>query len=137
MISFRKQSDIFEYLNNPVDYNNFTSGVMIEQAERFKRGEIESAPSISYDKMDGRVYITWRNGEGVYHRENDLPAIIYEDGSKAWWTNGKIAKRPNDLPAVIQSNGIKKWFTGSGGLETFIRGEDKDGNSVDLYGKRI
>ena len=26
------------------------------------------------------------------HRENDLPAIIYSDGTKEWYLNGKFIK---------------------------------------------
>lgn len=45
------------------------------------------------------VYKTWY---GMYkrHRENDLPAVEYDDGSKEWWSNGKY-NRENGLPAII------------------------------------
>ena len=46
---------------------------------------------------------------GVFHRDNDLPAIEYADGYKAWYKNGE-RHRGNDLPAIEYSNGYKEWF---------------------------
>lgn len=43
------------------------------------------------------------------HRDNDLPAIIYENGDKEWWICG-VLHRDNDLPAVERSNGDKEWW---------------------------
>lgn len=43
------------------------------------------------------------------HRENDLPAAIYNNNAKAWYYYGKL-HRENDLPAIIQSNGDKLWY---------------------------
>ena len=47
--------------------------------------------------------------EHKLHRENDLPAIEYTDGTKSWWLNGK-RHRENDLPAVEYNDGDKLWF---------------------------
>ena len=47
---------------------------------------------------------------GLRHRDNDLPAIIYPDGSQYWYKNGKL-HRDNDLPAVIFfANGLQFWY---------------------------
>jgi hypothetical protein len=42
------------------------------------------------------------------HRENDLPAIIYQAVGSFWFKNNK-PHRDNDLPAVIFLNGTKEW----------------------------
>jgi len=64
----------------------------------------EPAPVIDEDG-DQR----WFNKAGHLHRENDLPAIVRADGSKAWAKNDKL-HRDNDLPAVIYADGGKVWF---------------------------
>lgn len=46
---------------------------------------------------------------GNRHRENDLPAITYRDGESHWFYNGK-EHRDNDLPAIIQNNGNRYWY---------------------------
>jgi hypothetical protein len=43
------------------------------------------------------------------HRDDDLPAIVYENGDQYWYQNDKL-HRDNDLPAIVCSNGIKRWF---------------------------
>jgi len=45
----------------------------------------------------------------LLHRENDLPAVIFADGTKVWWRDGKI-HRDGDKPAWIQPNGPTQWF---------------------------
>lgn len=43
----------------------------------------------------------WRmNGE--IHRDDDLPAIIYKDGTRAWYQNG-VSRRDNNKPHVIRA----------------------------------
>jgi len=51
----------------------------------------------------------WRNKADQLHRENDLPAVIWKNGTKAWWVNGK-QHRDNDQPAAICWNGTNVWF---------------------------
>jgi len=51
----------------------------------------------------------WYNSKGQFHRDGDLPAIIYTDGTKAWWKNGQL-HREGDLPAVIYCNSTKLWY---------------------------
>jgi len=34
----------------------------------------------------------WFNKAGELHRENDMPAGIYTDGTKSWWINGKFIR---------------------------------------------
>jgi len=51
----------------------------------------------------------WYNKAGKLHRENDLPAVMHEDGSREWYINGK-RHRENDMPAIIREDGSKEWF---------------------------
>jgi len=46
---------------------------------------------------------------GLYHREKDLPAVIYSDRDMYWYKNG-IQHRENDKPAVIYSDGRMYWW---------------------------
>ncbi len=45
------------------------------------------------------------------HRFDDLPAIIYANGTRNWYYNGKI-HRDGDLPAVIYANGCQEYYKG-------------------------
>lgn len=47
--------------------------------------------------------------DGKYHRDGDLPAIVYADGTKQWYVNGK-RHRDGNLPAVECSTGDKEWW---------------------------
>lgn len=49
------------------------------------------------------------DNDGFAHRDNDLPAIEWKDGTCEWWVNGK-KHRDNNLPAVEFSNGGKYWY---------------------------
>ena len=51
----------------------------------------------------------WFNEEGQLHRDNDLPAVIYADGSQFWYKNGEL-HRDNDLPAFIWADGSQYWW---------------------------
>lgn len=50
-----------------------------------------------HDKI-GRIDV-WQLEDNMYHRDNDLPAIIYPNGGQEWWVNGN-RHRDNGLPAV-------------------------------------
>ena len=59
---------------------------------------------------------TWRDKDGKFHRDNDLPARIYvtnghddNDGSKEWWRHGQ-RHRDHGRPAVIQEDGAIYWW---------------------------
>ena len=49
----------------------------------------------------------WKNNKGQYHRE-DSPAVIWSDGTKHWYLNGK--RHREDGPAIEYSNGYKEWY---------------------------
>ncbi len=46
---------------------------------------------------------------GLPHRDNDLPAEIWDDGTQAWFQHSKL-HRDNDLPAIIYTNGKQEWY---------------------------
>ena len=46
---------------------------------------------------------------GKQHRDNDLPAVVYHNGSTCWYQNG-LLHRDNDLPAVVWVNGYQAWY---------------------------
>jgi hypothetical protein len=46
-------------------------------------------------------------GNGVLHSFNDIPALIWNNGTQVWYKNGK-RHRDNDLPAVM-GNGYE-WY---------------------------
>jgi antitoxin component YwqK of YwqJK toxin-antitoxin module len=60
------------------------------------------------ERCDERCDEYWYKN-GKLHHDNDLPAIIYEDGEKRWYKNGQI-HRENDLPAVICPYGYQVWY---------------------------
>ena len=53
----------------------------------------------------------WLNSEGRQHREGDLPAAIWADGTYEWIKNG-APHRDNDLPAIISPNRHCIWLSG-------------------------
>ena len=57
---------------------------------------------------------------GLNHRDNDKPAIIYHNGGMEWCKNGNY-HRDRNLPAVIYSNGRMSWFKNG----EFIRSSKK------------
>jgi len=46
---------------------------------------------------------------GSRHRDNDLPAAIYPDGTQIWYEDGRY-HRDNDLPALIHASGTQEWY---------------------------
>ena len=54
-----------------------------------------------------------------YHRDNDLPAIIYATGAKLWYKEGKL-HRDCDLPAKIYTDGSSLWYKEGKLIEVMI-----------------
>jgi hypothetical protein len=54
--------------------------------------------------------IVWMDWNWNTHRDNDLPAIEYKDGTKIWYKNG-LKHRENDLPAVVFPDGHLEWWS--------------------------
>lgn len=48
-----------------------------------------------------------RNGK--FHRDEDLPAVIWKDGSKFWFQDDKL-HRDGDQPAEIRADGTQQWY---------------------------
>ncbi len=67
--------------------------------------------------------IVYHNEEGKIHRDDDLPAVEWNDGGREWCINGKH-HREGGLPAIEYDNGTKIWY---------IKGEchREDGPSVE------
>ena len=55
------------------------------------------------------INVTGYNIFGKLHRINDLPAIEYANGTKAWYKNGKC-HREMDKPAFEYADGTKRWY---------------------------
>jgi hypothetical protein len=51
----------------------------------------------------------WMDWNWNIHREDDLPAIEYKDGSNIWYKNG-VKHRVGDLPAVSFPDGHKEYW---------------------------
>jgi len=69
-------------------------------------GVVDMKSVIKIDKYGDK---RWRLPNGDYHRENDLPAVEWTDGTKKWWVNGNL-HRENNKPAVILVSGHKEWL---------------------------
>jgi len=76
---------------------------------------------------------SWYDEDGYLHRDDDLPAVIFEDGSQAWYQHGYYMRADNkpckvyadgtlywvdkegrphreDKPAIEYSDGRRRWF---------------------------
>lgn len=51
----------------------------------------------------------WSLPNGLYHRDDDQPALITPNGRKEWWFNG-LLHRDDDKPTIIFPNGTQKWY---------------------------
>lgn len=51
--------------------------------------------------------IEYSNAAGFFHRE-DGPALICNDGYKAWFINGQFHRE--DGPAIERANGDNSWY---------------------------
>lgn len=72
-------------------------------------------------KLNGKIHhnilpaIIYQNGtrawyqHGLLHRDNDFPAVIYANGDRAWYRHG-LRHRGNDKPAVIYVTGDRIWY---------------------------
>lgn len=59
---------------------------------------------VSYD---GALF--WYDQQGVVHRDEDMPAVIYADGHQEWYKNGKL-HRDGNKPAVIWPDGSRSYY---------------------------
>lgn len=63
----------------------------------------DNLPAIEY--KDGTL-IWYQNG--VKHREGNMPAVVFQDGHKEYWKNGKLHRE--DGPAIIKSDGVEFYY---------------------------
>ena len=60
-------------------------------------------------EIDSNGTRIWRNSEGEIHRDSNVPARIWTDGTLFYYQNGLI-HRNGDLPAVIHPDGHCQWW---------------------------
>jgi hypothetical protein len=83
------------------------------------------------DIVNGVNRETWHLGN-ILHRDGDLPAVKYSNGTNCWYSNGVrhrvngpaiewangdkcwyfngVRHRENGLPAVKFANGVQRWY---------------------------
>ena len=74
-----------------------------EEFEEEQLGPILEQPQI--DEFGTEI---WRNKDGKLHRDDDLPAMTYENGNKYWYKNDKLHRLNG--PAYEESSGYKKYY---------------------------
>lgn len=52
----------------------------------------------------------WFDSKGELHRDGDMPAIVFDDGSMSWRRHGKF-HRDGNQPAHVMADGSQQWFT--------------------------
>jgi hypothetical protein len=55
------------------------------------------------------VTTSWYDAAQRLHRDGDLPAVVWTDGSQSWYKHGR-RHRDGDLPAVVWSSGTQWWY---------------------------
>ncbi len=51
----------------------------------------------------------WRKDD-VKHRANELPAVIYDNGTKKWYVKGTLKRGDDKRPAIEHADGTHKWY---------------------------
>lgn len=81
-----------------------------ERREWWQRGERFRADDLPVVETEGDEFEEacdmWMVGDKL-HRENNLPAVIYEGGKMSWWLDGK--RHRTDGPAVVD-NGVEEYW---------------------------
>lgn len=71
-----------------------------------KRHRDDDRPAVVWENMAHEWY---QNGER--HRDGDRPAVIRVDGTQEWWKHGKLHRENNNLPAVVYADRTKnEWW---------------------------
>lgn len=106
-ILYSSSKSVIEMLKILSEHNNFSvvSNVVLSD----KLSEIYKYRNIKVRLVKTEIYEIWYNKYGLKHRDDDMPAVIYSNGNKGWYKNGKL-DRKNDLPAMIGNNGEEYWF---------------------------
>ena len=66
--------------------------------------EYQEGKYLVKETKEGKMYFL----NGLFHRDDDLPAVIWSDGAKYWYQNG-LHHRING-PAIIYSNKEKYYY---------------------------
>jgi len=67
----------------------------------------EQFPILEQPQIDEFGTEIWRNKDGKYHRDDDLPAMTYKNGTKYWYKHGKLHRLNG--PAAEYTNGTKMY----------------------------
>jgi hypothetical protein len=102
---FSKMNTDFSYIKFN-GYNTNECDIDYEYKTLNKYNEDGVLRNGKYDMGDFVAYFK----DGVFHRDDDLPAVIYKNGQKEWWINGKLERR-NANPVVIFENKSELWFS--------------------------
>jgi ribosomal protein L25 (general stress protein Ctc) len=90
----------------PHSVDDLPAEITCENQYWYKEGKIHregDLPALIYSDGTQKWY-----KEGILHRDGDLPAVIYCE-NQYWYKEGKI-HREGDLPALIYSDGTQKWY---------------------------
>lgn len=73
----------------------------------YKNGQLhrEDGPALEYDNGYQKWYLN-----GLRHRANNLPAVIYKNNDQEYWLNGK--QHRDNGPAVIYDKHYEYWIHG-------------------------
>jgi hypothetical protein len=81
---------------NLINHESANFWAKYDRSKPLSINEVKGFHSTKVDE-DGTKY--WLL-DGLIHRDNDLPAVIYLSGIQEWYQYGKL-HRDNDLPAII------------------------------------
>ncbi len=71
--------------------------------------------TVYYNNVEHKVYEFFDIDFNRLRRDDDLPAVIFSDGSQHWYKNGKkhrdsVGPDGKDLPAIIGASGSQEWY---------------------------
>jgi len=109
------------YHNARKDPNRTWTEIRFEGAVVVKDGEAKGAVVVPVRRLSAEEkhvvtsgyvaysgYQAWFVAEKL-HRDGDLPAEIYANGSMYWYNNG-LLHRDGDLPAIVCADGRCIWY---------------------------
>lgn len=106
IIQSNKTIYLFE---SKVDAGWFVNGINNVKLEQFNilDDNIKNRSDPTFIARDGTKL--WYNKYGELHNDNDLPAVIWGNGTQEWYNNG-ILHRDNDFPARMSHDGVNEWY---------------------------
>lgn len=72
---------------------------------------MDKSTKYEFKTVEGHWFSGGRDstGHGELHSFDDEPCVIYADGTKWWYENGRVS-RPGDKPAVVWPNGTEEYW---------------------------